>query len=128
MVKKKHPYHDESMWKGTLPQNFANAQFLRENMTNAEIIFWNKVKNKQFHGLKFRRQHPIHHYIADFYCHELKLIIEIDGAYHTISEKKEYDILRTKDLNFQDIEVLRFTNNEIENRIEEVLERIKNYI
>ena len=96
-------------------------------MTNAEFIFWNKVKNKQFHDLKFRRQHPINKYIADFYCHELKLIIEIDGDYHNKSEVKKYDILRTKDLNFQDLNILRFTNNEIENCMEEVLEKITNY-
>ena len=127
MVKKRHLYHDDSMWKGTLPNNFSNAQYLRENMTNAELIFWNKVKNKQFHGLKFRRQHPINKYIADFYCHELKLIIEIDGDYHNKSEVKKYDILRTKDLNFQDLNILRFTNNEIENCMEEVLEKITKY-
>jgi very-short-patch-repair endonuclease len=116
------------MWKGANPQNFSNAKNLRENMTNAELIFWNRVKNKQFHGLKFRRQHPIHKYIADFYCHKLKLIIEIDGDYHNTSEQKNYDILRTKDLNFQDIKILRFKNDEVENEIEEVLKTIENYI
>ena len=116
------------MWKGANPQNFSNAKNLRENMTNAELIFWNRVKNKQFHGLKFRRQHPIHKYIADFYCHKLKLIIEIDGDYHNTSEQKNYDILRTKDLNFQGIKILRFKNDEVENEIEEVLKTIENYI
>lgn len=116
------------MWKGALPQNFSNAKSLRENMTNAELVFWNRVKNKQFFGLKFRRQHRVHKYIADFYCHKLKLIIEIDGAYHNTSEQKNYDILRTKDLNFQDLKVLRFTNGEIENEIEEVLKTIERYI
>jgi len=116
------------MWKGAPPQNFSNAQYLRENMTNAESLFWNRVKSKQFHGLKFRRQHPIHKYIADFYCHKLKLIIEIDGDYHNSTKQKEYDILRTKDLNFQDIEVLRFTNDEVENEIEKVLKAIEKYI
>jgi very-short-patch-repair endonuclease len=116
------------MWKGANPQNFSNAKNLRENMTNAELIFWNRVKNKQFHGLKFRRQHPIHKYIADFYCHKLKLIIEIDGDYHNTSEQKNYDILRTKDLNFQGIKILRFKNDEVENEIEEVLKTIEKYI
>ena len=116
------------MWKGANPQIFSNAKNLRENMTNAELIFWNRVKNKQFHGLKFRRQHPIHKYIADFYCHKLKLIIEIDGDYHNTSEQKNYDILRTKDLNFQGIKILRFKNDEVENEIEEVLKTIENYI
>ena len=116
------------MWKGAIPQNFSNAQYLRENMTNAESLFWKRVKNKQFHGLKFRRQHPIHKYIADFYCHKLKLIIEIDGDYHNTSKQKNYDILRTKDLNFQDIKILRFTNDEVENEIEKVLKEIENYI
>ena len=128
IIKKKHPYHDESMWKGAPPQNFSNAKYLRENMTNAELIFWNRVKNKQFNGLKFRRQHPIHKYIADFYCHKLKLIIEVDGDYHNTSEQKDYDILRTNDFNSLNIEVLRFKNSEVENDIEGVLKTIEKYV
>ena len=128
MAKIKHPYHDESMWKGSPPQNFSNAQSLRKNMTNAEVILWDKLKSNKFHGLKFRRQHPIHKYIADFYCHKLKLIIEIDGDYHNSSEQKSYDNLRTEHLNFQDIKVIRFTNSEVENRIEEILKIIESNI
>jgi len=127
-IKKKHPYYGESMWKGALSQNFSNGKYLRENMTNAETIFWNRVKNKQFYGLKFRRQHPIHKYIADFYCHKLKLIIEIDGVYHNDENQSRCDVLRTEDLNFQGIEVLRFTNDEVKNEIEKILRIIENHI
>ena len=128
MSKEKHPYYDESMWKGAPSQNFSHAKQLRKNMTNSELVLWNKLKNKQFFGHKFRAQHPIQKYIADFYCHKLKLIIEIDGGYHNKSEQKSYDKARTDDLNFQGIDVIRFTNEEVENSIEKVLKTLKNYI
>ncbi len=112
---------DESMWKGATPQIFSNAKQLRENMTNAESILWEKLKNNRFHGLKFRCQHPIHKYIADFYCHKLKLIIEIDGGYHLTKNQDEYDNERTENLEFNEIKVIRFTNEEVENNLENVL-------
>jgi len=74
--------HDESMWKGAPANSFLLAKRLRGRMTQAEILLWEKLKNKQFKGCKFRRQHPIHQFVVDFYCHKLKLIIEIDGKYH----------------------------------------------
>ena len=116
------------MWKGASPTIFSNAKHLRENMTNAELILWNKLKGKQFFGLKFRRQHPIHRFIADFYCHKLKLIIEIDGEYHQRQDQKEYDIERDEILRFNDIKVLRFTNNEVEDHLDDVLLKLEKNI
>lgn len=97
-------------------------------MTDAELLLWEKLKGNKFHGLKFRRQHPISNYIADFYCHKLKLIIEIDGGYHQIEEQKKYDKERTVNLNFNDIKVLRFSNEEIIINIAKVLLEIEQFI
>jgi len=119
--------NDESMWRGATPTIFANAKKLRENMTNAESILWEKLRDNQFHGLKFRRQHPINKYIADFYCHKLKLIIEIDGKYHENPAQKAYDNERSEIFEYNDVEVIRFTNKDIENNLEGVLSKLKEY-
>lgn len=125
MSKIDHPYHQDSMWKGASSNIFKNAQHLRENMTDAELLLWEKLKGNKFHGLKFRRQHPIHKYIADFYCHKLKLIIEIDGGYHQKEDQIEYDAKRTDDLIFNDIRVIRFSNEDVKNDIKKVLTEIE---
>jgi len=101
------------------------AQELRKDMTNTEKILWSKLRKNQLNGLIFRRQHPIGRYIADFYCHELKLIVELDGCIH--NKRKEYDKNRDKFLEAGGYTVLRFSNDEIENSIEDVLERINKY-
>jgi len=126
---KKHKLQlDESMFKGASPGIFLNARKLRENMTKAELILWEKLRDNRFHGLKFRRQHPILKYIADFYCHKLKLIIEIDGEYHEDQAQKEYDNERDGILEFNDLNVLRFANEDVENNVEGVLSKLKEFI
>ena len=96
---------------------------LRKNATPQEIILWSRLKNKQL-GYKFRRQHPIGKYIVDFYCSELKLIIEIDGWQHKkeFHSKKEVD--RTYFLLDNNYYILRFWNNEINKNLESVLQKI----
>jgi len=74
--------------------------------------------------LKFRRQHPIHLYIADFYCHETRLIVEVDGGIHNTSHVKEHDENRSAELDRLGKTVIRFTNEEIIQNIEKVLEQI----
>jgi len=64
-------------------------------------------------GYKFRRQHPIHKFIVDFYCHKLKLIIEVDGKYHESEGQKNSDLERSELLTFQGIKIIRFTNEEV---------------
>jgi very-short-patch-repair endonuclease len=120
--------HDESMWKGAPATHFLLAKRLRGRMTQAEILMWDKLKNKQFKGYKFRRQHPIHRFIVDFYCHELKLIIEIDGKYHDSEEQKNKDLNRTELLVFQGLREIRFTNEEIINNIGSVLKKLEEQI
>ena len=107
---------------------------LRKEETLAEKKFWNLVRNRQINGMKFRRQYPISfewddqikHFIADFYCHECKLVIEIDGGIHEL--QKNYDILRTYIINQLRIKVIRFSNKEVLNNIESVLVKLKKFV
>jgi very-short-patch-repair endonuclease len=102
---------------------FQYAEVLRKNMTEAEKIIWERLcKNKL--SVRIRRQHPVWKYIADYYCHELKLIIEIDGGIHLSKENKEYDIGREITLNQFGIVIIRFTNDQVINEIEHVIEVI----
>ena len=123
-----NPYHDQGMYKGAPPSSFIKAKILRRNMTTSEKRLWEFLKNKEFHGHKFRRQHPIHIYIVDFYCHELGLIIEIDGGYHNEAAQISKDLERSDLLKFQDLHVIRFTNDDVINSIGKVLDDLKQYI
>jgi imidazole glycerol-phosphate synthase subunit HisF len=93
-------------------------------MTRAETLLWEKLSGKQL-GYKFRRQHPVGNYIADFYCHQVKLILEVDGGYHHKQEQKEYDALRTNNLESVGIIVFRFSNEEIYERMENVMAQLR---
>jgi len=84
-----------------------------------------QLKGKKLLKLRFRPQHPIDIFIVDFYCHPLKLVIEVDGGIHKSKEQKEYDIGRTAELNYWGIEVVRFSNDEIEKDMANVIESIK---
>lgn len=97
---------------------------LRKNQTKAEEIFWELVRNKGFLGLKFRRQHQIGHYIADFYCHSERLIIEFDGEVHNTSEQRKKDKKRDKYLKSLGNKILRFSNIELIENTENVLKVI----
>ena len=102
------------------PSPIDRARKLRKNMTPEEKILWQRIRNRKFRGLKFTRQHPIVYdviynhrlfFIADFYCAEKKLIIEIDGKIH--DSQKEYDERRDEILTNMDLRVLRIKNEEI---------------
>ena len=127
-MKKLKPNHDDGMWKGAPSDSFSKAQFLRRNETIAEKLLWEKLRNNQLGGLKFRRQHPVNIYIADFYCHKFKLIIELDGDYHDQEEQKQKDEVRTEVLRLNDLKIIRFKNEEVEQDINQVLTTIKNKI
>lgn len=103
------------------------ARELRHRETRTEKILWSCISNRKM-KVKFRRQHPINQFIADFYSHEVKLVIEIDGSHHLSRERKEYDDDRTKLFNDFNITVIRFTNYQILNHINDVLEEIKKNI
>lgn len=95
------------------------ASELRKNPTEAERKLWAHLRLRQLGGYKFRRQHPIGPYIADFICIERKLIIEVDGGQH--DDNKFYDSKRDKWLENKGFRVLRFWNNEVSTYIETVL-------
>ncbi len=112
------------LFYGAKPETFEAAKILRKKMTPAEKLLWEKLKNKQLNNLKFRRQHPIHFYIADFYCHEKKLVVELDGKIHLKIEKQEWDTNRTAIMNDFDIKVIRFKNEEVMSNVDHVLAEI----
>ena len=116
-----------NMHYGAPMEIFQNAERLRKNMTHAEKIIWERVCKKQL-GVRIRRQHPVWKFIADFYCHELKLIIEIDGEIHLQSENIAYDISRDLILKDFKLEIIRFTNREVVNETEKVITEIKRTI
>jgi very-short-patch-repair endonuclease len=115
---------NDKLHLGSKGNNFINAVELRRTSTEAEIALWNRLRNKRLNGYKFRRQHPIKNYVADFYCHEARLIVEADGEIHDEVSIKEYDEKRTCDLKEFGIRVIRFTNRDILNKIDEVLIKI----
>ena len=88
------------------------------------MILWKKLKDKKRFKPKFRRQHPVNIFIVDFYCHEYRLVIEIDGEIHNNEETKEYDLGRTAELKKYGISVLRFTNDEVIYNLDYVVTRI----
>lgn len=95
-------------------------------MTPSERILWEELKMKKVGGFKFRNQHPIYRYILDFYCHEKKLAIEIDGDIH--KSRLDYDQYRDNYLESIGIITLRFRNEEVVNDVEYVLAEIKKYL
>lgn len=116
-------YKDNLSWAAK-PDIFKKAKELRKDMTETEEILWKRLRNRKLNGLKFRRQHPVDIFIADFYCHEKKLIVELDGGIHDTIEQMEYDDGRTFELEEKGFIILRFRNEEVLNEIEQVLEKI----
>ncbi len=100
----------------------------RANPTPAEEKMWELLRDRRLENYKFRRQHIIGNYIADFVCIEEKLVIEIDGSIHQLPDNKESDEIRTQWLESIGFKVVRFTNNEVLNNSEKVLNEIKKYL
>jgi type I restriction enzyme R subunit len=105
----------------------SKARELRKNQTKAEEIFWEILRNRQFLNLKFRRQHQIGDYIVDFYCPELKLVIEIDGEIHNTEEQSKKDSKREAYLKSLGNNILRFSNQRIFEDLDGVLQDIAQY-
>lgn len=102
------------------------AREMRVNLTTPEKILWEELKTKKLEGYRFRIQHPIHRYILDFYCHEKKLAIEIDGEIH--KSRKDYDEYRDEYLKSAGITTLRFKNEDVVSNLNYVLSEIKSYL
>ncbi len=117
----------ENMYYGASHLIFQKAEELRNRTTSAEEILWKHIHINQW-KLKFRRQHPIWNYVADFYCHGIKLVIELDGGIHEIEDVKRNDEARENHLKELGLTVLRFKNEEVYNNINSVLEKISNTI
>ena len=116
--------YNDNLHKYSSPKIYEFAKDLRQNATVTEQLLWEQIRNKKLSGLKFRRQHPLDNYIADFYCHEKKLVIELDGKIHNRKEVKAMDANRTFMLAGLMITVIRFNNEEVINDIENVIKRI----
>ena len=104
------------------PQLLLFAKSMRTNATDAENLMWQLLRAKRFMNLKFRRQHVIAPYIVDFYCHELGLVVELDGSQHGTDDAIEYDAERTKFLEALDLKVVRYLNSDVLGKTEAVLE------
>jgi very-short-patch-repair endonuclease len=115
---------ERNMFYGASRNIFENASVLRKNMTETEKILWKELRDRKVFKAKFRRQHPIDIFIVDFYCHEFKIAIEVDGEIHLNKNVSEYDDGRTHDLEKHGITILRFTNNQIINNIKGVKNQI----
>ena len=116
------------MFYDAKPEIFLKARLLRNNETEAEKQLWKRLSNNQLNGLRFKRQHPIDKYIADFYCHQYKLIIEIDEVYHENQKQRELDQIRDKDMLELGLHVIRFSDTEIFHNINNVISNIRTYI
>ena len=97
---------------------------LRHNQTEAEKLFWQKVRGRRFLGLKFFRQYSVGPYIVDFYCPKLKLAIELDGGQHAQVDRRKHDVAREMYLKMAGVEVLRFWDNEVLKNMDGVLYRL----
>jgi very-short-patch-repair endonuclease len=116
------------MFYDATPNTFEKARRLRNNTTRHERMLWDCLRKNQIHGVRMKRQHPIGTYIADFYCHAAKLVIEIDGASHDTADQKLIDKERTFNLNLSGLKVIRFSNKEIEHDLNNVISEITNQV
>jgi very-short-patch-repair endonuclease len=116
---------DYPIYFGTKPVILKMARENRNDMTSAERKLWKLLRGGRIMKMKFRRQHPVSKFIADFYCHQAKLIIEIDGGYHDEPDQAEKDQGRQQALEALGLMVIRFRNEEIELDAEGVVEKIR---
>lgn len=99
-----------------------NAQTLRKNLTKEEAHLWYQFLCR--YPLRFRRQYVIGNYIVDFYCHQAKLVVELDGSQHCSPEEADHDQARTNDLESMGLRVIRFSNLDVMRRFRDVCEAI----
>ena len=117
-----------NMFYGADSKTMRAAGILRRRMTLTEVLLWKKLRDRKIFNTKFRKQHPINIFIVDFYCHEFKLVIEVDGDIHNDEISSEYDLGRTAELNKFGIRVIRFTNDQIIYNIDWVITKIHEVI
>lgn len=113
----------ENMYYGASNLIFQRAEELRNRMTPAEELLWRHLHVNEW-KLKFRRQHPVSNYVVDFYCHAIRLVIELDGGIHDVEEVKRMDSEREENLKALGLTVIRFKNEEVFQKRKLVLETI----
>ncbi|MEZ6097461.1 MAG: endonuclease domain-containing protein [Pirellulaceae bacterium] len=99
---------------------------LRRTSTSAESLFWSAVRNRRLAGLKFRRQHSVGCFIVDFYCHEKRIVVELDGGYH--DHVVDADRKRQRQIEAEGITVVRFSNEEVLENLEGVLVAVLKHV
>src|SRR5262245_58599715 len=104
------------------------ARELRNNQTPAETLLWQLLRSRKLLDFKFRRQHQLGDYIADFYCNEARLTIECDGSVHDSNKSWHHDQKRNQWMEQQGVRVLRFTNDQVLTDTERVLEEISSFL
>ncbi len=117
--------YNENLHQNSKAYAFEYARSLRKMQTKAEQTLWEALRNSKVCNLKFRRQHPFDNYILDFYNHKMRLVIEVDGEIHNDPAVAAYDEVRTNNLNKNGLTVLRVTNDEVENNMKLVLQKIE---
>jgi len=120
---------EHTQHKRPLPENIKDfARRLRKTATNSENLIWQLLRKNQMLGYGFRRQHPLGNYILDFYCHQAKLVVELDGGQHDDPKQRAHDEKRTDYLATQGLTVLRFWNNEVLGNTEGVAQTIFDWL
>ncbi|HEX8209630.1 MAG TPA: endonuclease domain-containing protein [Longimicrobium sp.] len=106
-----------------IPQVLQAARAMRKDPTPAERVLWNELRDNRFCDVPFRRQHPVDRFVLDFYCASRKLAIEVDGEIH--EHQREHDEERTNALAARGIRVIRFRNEDVLDRIDQVLQTLR---
>ena len=116
------------MYYGADSNALRAAHLLRRSITKAEAVLWKSLRERNVFSTKFRRQHPVYIFMVDFYCHEYKLVIEVDGDIHNDEITCQYDLGRTEVLNKFGLKVIRFTNDQILYSLDSVIKKIQREI
>ena len=116
--------YNDNLHKEAIGRLYQYGRELRQESTEAEKLLWAELRNRKLNGLKFRRRHPFDKFIVDFYCNEIKLVVELDGGVHDEKINKEYDEARTAMLAGLNVIVLRFKNEDVINSMKDVLKKI----
>jgi very-short-patch-repair endonuclease len=112
------------LFYNALPETFGKARALRRELTAAEKLLWKAIRRNLLEGFYFRRQHPVGPFIADFYCHKGKLVVEVDGETHQSPAEIVYDEDRSAYMLKHGLKVIRFSNADVLCNLDMVLEEI----
>lgn len=107
-------------------EKLAMAKTMRRNMTLAERCFWNAVRANKIDGMHFHRQQVIDGFIAEFYCGDRRLVVEIDGGIH--ETQKDYDDMRETALKKNGLRIIRFSNQEVINSMDQVIQKLEDFV